>query len=324
MSPHAPRDPAGALGPAFAIHAPLPQVLDAVRAFCRVTLLRGAGSRAARETIAAVIARANRCTSCFEAHLVMLHAGGAHAIAAALAQGDDEALAPPLRTLAAWASRSLEPAHPVHRAPPFTAETAPAFIGTAVFAHYLDRLAMVLLGQQPRRGPDCLQPLRRRLAGVRHAGAWRRAARLPAEAPLGSAPAAAPSWAGSALEIGSRFARLAAALDEAGTHVLTVPVTRRVQDYVCAWTGEAPSVNRQWAERPFRNLDAAALAAGRLALLTALAPDRVDAMVIGDFRRHRPEPTALLAVVAWAAFTAAGRIGEWLAGQPAPGPDAPG
>ena len=52
--------------------------------------------------------------------------------------------------------------------------------------------------------------------------------------------------------------------------------------------------------------------AGRLALLTALASQQVDEMVIQDFRKQHPEDESLIAAAAWAAFAAARKVGSWL------------
>jgi len=53
-------------------------------------------------------------------------------------------------------------------------------------------------------------------------------------------------------------------------------------------------------------------AAGRLALLTALASYQVDEGIVLVFRVHFPEDDKLLGTLAWASFTAARRIGSWL------------
>jgi hypothetical protein len=50
-----------------------------------------------------------------------------------------------------------------------------------------------------------------------------------------------------------------------------------------------------------------------LTLLTALASYQVDKSIVEDFRSHYPEDAQLIAATAWASFTAARRVGVWLA-----------
>jgi hypothetical protein len=52
--------------------------------------------------------------------------------------------------------------------------------------------------------------------------------------------------------------------------------------------------------------------AGRLAMLTAIAPYQVDDGLIGNFRSIYKENVQLLNVLAWSSFTAARKIGTWL------------
>ncbi len=74
-------------------------------------------------------------------------------------------------------------------------------------------------------------------------------------------------------------------------------------------------------------LPAADQAAGRLALLTALASGQVDRSVVRRFRASRPGgtapgnkapggtapgDTALVELTAWASFAAARRVGTWI------------
>ena len=49
------------------------------------------------------------------------------------------------------------------------------------------------------------------------------------------------------------------------------------------------------------------------ALLVALAPHQVDPSVVAAFREHRPADEDLVGAAGWAAFTAARRVGGWLA-----------
>ncbi|MBI4695124.1 MAG: carboxymuconolactone decarboxylase family protein [Gammaproteobacteria bacterium] len=304
----------GALAPVLLLHAGIPGTLPALWAYCRATLHGSLLPRTSKEIAAAAIASANRCPWSFDAHLVALVAGGARRSAEALVRGDYEALGDSgHRACAEWGALTLEAGNPALLAAPCPGAARAELLGTAVLAHHLDRLATVFLAGSPVPGPEALRPLALGLAGLRHAGAWRRAARATAEpAAIAGTADGAPAWSTAAPAIGAAFVALSNALEHAGGRVLAEPVVSRVHDYVSSWDGEAPSINRHWADRPFQPLGASELAAGRFALLTALAPQQVDAMVVGEFRRHHADETTLVEVAAWAAFTAAQRIGAWL------------
>jgi hypothetical protein len=53
-------------------------------------------------------------------------------------------------------------------------------------------------------------------------------------------------------------------------------------------------------------------AAGRLALLTALASSQVDRSVVQMFRASQPGDSTLVELTAWASFAAARRVGTWI------------
>jgi hypothetical protein len=62
-------------------------------------------------------------------------------------------------------------------------------------------------------------------------------------------------------------------------------------------------------------------AAGRLALLTALASYQVDKPIIEAFRRDRPDDATLIELTSWASLMAARRVGAWIpVGAAVPGP----
>ena len=72
--------------------------------------------------------------------------------------------------------------------------------------------------------------------------------------------------------------------------------------------------SRAWVEDALLPVAEPARAAARLALLVTLASFQVDGDVVKSFREQSPSDEALLGMVAWAAFTAARRVGTWLGG----------
>jgi AhpD family alkylhydroperoxidase len=155
----------GAVPDPFRLHSASPRLLGGVWAVCRETLVAGRGPRHLRELVATVVSQINSCPYCVDAHTTMLHADGRGALAGSLLGGaaseglDDEA-----RTFAAWAAATRSPGAAVLADPPFDAELAPEFIGTAVAFHYINRMVTVLASPSPFPGPRALRPLTTRIA----------------------------------------------------------------------------------------------------------------------------------------------------------------
>jgi hypothetical protein len=110
--------------------------------------------------------------------------------------------------------------------------------------------------------------------------------------------------------VAEALARAAAALD--ATDVVPQAVRELVGTWLAEWDGQHPGLSRAWVEEAVAELPAADRAAGRLALLTALASYQVDAGVVEEFRRYRPDDRALLELTAWASLTAARTAAGWL------------
>ncbi len=72
-------------------------------------------------------------------------------------------------------------------------------------------------------------------------------------------------------------------------------------------------ISRRWVDEALADAKTAHLPAARLMLTTALASYQVDAGLIEDFRSQYPDDAQLIAATAWASFTAARRVGLWLA-----------
>ncbi len=147
------------------------------------------------------------------------------------------------------------------------------------------------------------------MAPARRARGW---ARLPVVVLVERADGSLPLGAAPNASVAGAFARLAAVIDEVGRRTLSAEVRARVQVHVDAWNGEERPISGRWVEDALADLDEAPRAAGRLALLTALASYRVSPEVVASFREHHPSDEQLIAVAAWASFTAARRVGTWL------------
>src|SRR5688500_2952543 len=89
--------------PVFMTLSPVPDILAGTWALTREALVAGPASRVDRELVATAVSVANRCPFCVDAHTIMLHSAGAHALAETLARGEIPA-DPRLARLAEWAA----------------------------------------------------------------------------------------------------------------------------------------------------------------------------------------------------------------------------
>jgi AhpD family alkylhydroperoxidase len=306
----------GAVVPPFLLHTPVPTLLAACWMMLRESLAEHHVDRTRKEAVASAVSRANACTYCVDAHTAALHALGDAATADALgdatsARVPEGALAP----LVAWAAATRTADDPTLRVRPFTAAEVPELVGIACCFHYINRLVTIFLAPSPLPfASSRLKRWARRMLGPVLSGRLRRALVggealdfLP-DAPLPPDLA----WTASQPTVAAAFARAAAAFEDAGAAALSVPVRDLVRGHVARWRGEPMPLDRRWVDDAVAALDATQRAAGRLALLTALAPERVDDRVLADFAAAHPGDAALIATTAWASFTTARRIASWL------------
>lgn len=117
--------------------------------------------------------------------------------------------------------------------------------------------------------------------------------------------AAADPWITGALAHGT------AAVDLTAQKLLPEPVRALVTAELTRWDGSDPGPGRAWLDASLRKLPPADRPAGNLALLTALAPYRVDDRVIAAFRQDGSGDREILAVTSWASLrTALRRSGQ--------------
>ncbi|MEQ4721880.1 carboxymuconolactone decarboxylase family protein [Nonomuraea sp. B19D2] len=288
----------GMLAPPIALHSPAPDVLAAAWAILRESLVAsGAVNRTVKEAVAAAVSRRNACPYCLDVHATMAYGLMTERDAAAVAAGRTGEIADAgIRRAVAWAVGGLDDV-------PVPVEQAPELWGTAVTFHYLNRMVNVFLpgglfpsAAVPRRLLGLLT--RSLVRGVREPGA---SARL-------LAPAALPDdlgWASGNAAVRQAFASASAVLEAAGATAVPDDVRELVRGELAARGGRPPGPSRGWAQEAAARLRPAERAAGRLALLTAIAAYQVDARVIDDFRRDPADDRKLIELTAWASFTAA-------------------
>jgi AhpD family alkylhydroperoxidase len=327
------------------LHSPSAELLAGVWNIFRETLLTGEVRRGTKEAVAAAVSDINRCPWCVDAHTSMLYASAEPGAADAILRHNESArgkkgyygkdgqsrnggdgngssgssdgpeIASGLRDVIRWARAGRTPGAPILLDPPFPAESAPEMIGTAVTFHYLNRMVSALLSETFMPGGPWLKGVLRKVGGL----AFRSLARAvhpPGEA-LGLLPEAAlPAdlvWAEGAPHIAGAFARFSAAVERAGEQALPPEVRALVAASVQSWDGTEPGMSTRWVEEAIQPLSGERQSAGRLALLAALAPYRIDEHAVKEFRLYRQETSVLIGALAWASFAAARRVGTWLA-----------
>jgi hypothetical protein len=184
-----------------------------------------------------------------------------------------------------------------------------------VIFHYINRMVTILLGPSPLPFTSGLpKKVSMQMAAWFFGGAIRRPKEqgasldLLAEAPLPDDL----SWAKPSAPIAGAFARFAQAVERSGALALSAEVRRTVSDAVGKWNGSDPGMQNGWCEEVISPLGVEDKTAGRLALLTALAPYRVDESTVHAFSASFPGDSRLLSALAWSSFTAARRVGSWL------------
>lgn len=297
-----------AAAPPLTVHAAQPEVLAAVWAVLRETVLvPGSVPRETKEAIATTVSAVNACPYCVDVH-GMFRRAAQHAEAAPEAE---------LAAAVAWARACRSPEDAKLAAPPFSREQAPETVGTAAAFTYINRIVTVLLDESPfPRGVRFLRGPLSRLAGRflartvgRPLAPGAAVARLPAVA---VPPALA--WASPRPTIAAAFAQLGAATDRAVTPVVPPAARQRVVTVLAEWRGEEPLFGRQWLDDACAGLPPRESAAARLGVLTALAPARVTAEDVAAFAADQPGDAALVALLAWSAYQTTHRAAGWLCG----------
>ncbi|MET9497620.1 carboxymuconolactone decarboxylase family protein [Streptomyces sp. NPDC006552] len=285
--------------PTLVVLTSAPELLAPAWALLRESLIAGSGSRTDRELVAAGVSQANRCPFCVDAHAVLLHATGDHAlgeaVAAAAAPRDERAA-----RLLAWGRATRVPGAPELTPPPFAAADLASHLGTALAFHFVNRIVSALCDENLL--PAGAQRLRavRSLAG-RSVSRVVRAAHAPgASLTLLDSPGPGPRWA-AGTSVGPAYDALRAAA-ASGADLLDDTDLGLVLETVARWDGSHPGPGPDGlpdrAERP----------GARLALLAALAPYRITAADVAAWRVPPFTDRCLVRLIAYGAFAAVDRI----------------
>ncbi|MDI3101413.1 carboxymuconolactone decarboxylase family protein [Streptomyces enissocaesilis] len=289
----------GIPGPApFVALSSAPALLAPAWALMRESLIAGPGDRTGKEVAAFGVSEANGCRFCVDAHTMLLHATGDHALAERLARGREPADERHARVLD-WARRTGSP-DAGRESPPFPPEEAPGYLGTALAFHFINRIVSALVSERLLPGESQrLRPVRS-LAGRSLSRTVRRPAVPGASLPLLDTPGPGPAWA-AGTPVGPAYAALRAAA-ALGAGLLDADDQTLVRTALREWDGSRPPVDPD----PFPGRERRPGA--RLALLAALAPSRIDPADVAAWRRPKHTDHCLVHLVAYGAFAAVDRV----------------
>jgi AhpD family alkylhydroperoxidase len=306
----------GVLPEPFTLHSPVPEILAGVWSIFRESLVAGHVQRSIKEAIAAAISDSNRCPWCVDAHTITLYATGHSEAVQAIIDHDQAQVADTeMQAIIQWASLTRKPGAPIIANTPFSSQDAPEIIGTAVTFHYLNRMVNALLSQTFLPKSAWMGRVFKRTAGWLYTAAVHKTYPPGRSLALLSREANLPDdlgWARGVPTIARAFAGFADVMERAGANTLSPKARTVVLNHIQSWSGEDPGLSRQWVEQAVEGLDAEDKAACRLALLAALASYQIDERVIEEFRAYQPRDADLVAVLTWASFTAARKVGRWL------------
>jgi len=300
----------------FVLHSPLPKLLAGAWMACRETELTGSVPRSMKEAVAAAVSMINRCPYCVDAHTIMLDAIGEHTIASSINHARYSQIRDAkLRSLIKWGLSTGTPKVEMSSLLSFAPQEVPEIIGTAVFYHYINRMATVLLGETPLPSSrPWLKSTLRRIAGRMFSQAVHRPKTAGASLKF-LPPAKLPAdlhWVAANPIIAQAFARFSAAIDEVGEHTIPLQVRKHVVASISNWQGEPIAHSKRWIDNETKGFDEPAKSVAYLALLAALAPWQIDEYSILRFRQYFPDDHLLLSTLAWGSFSAARKIGTWL------------
>lgn len=300
----------------FQMHSPVPKLLAGAWMACRESELVGVVPRAMKEVIAATVSQLNQCPYCVDAHTIMLTAAGEGKVANAISKTRYEDISDErVFEFVQWSLATTSPRSELLRYLPFSKQELPEIIGTAVFYHYMNRMTNALLGDSPLPiGQGWLKSPMKTIASQTFSNAINRAKTVGDS--LDFLPKAdLPNdlrWAKTSANVARAYASFADAVEEAGEQALPIEVRAQVLEELNEWSGKTSELSLAWSEDAISRFDEATESAAHLAILTALAPNRIDSESILAFKKHFPEDEKLLGALSWASFAAARKIGTWL------------
>ncbi len=283
----------------FVLHSPVPELLAASYVVVRETLFTGSAPRSAKEIVAWSVSQANQCPFCV----------GAHGAAVKATRGSDE-------SLRVWAEASAQATRPELATLPFD-EHAVEYFGTMVAFHYLNRMVSAFLDDKMMPTPDFMDGAANAMASIMMGGMVRKQRKIAPGDGLELLPeydeahAWRPAWAEPVPTIADALAGWSGTIETVARERLDASLLEGLAGSIDGWQGGAPTLGLEWLDgvRPAVSADDREVA--DLALITAMAPYRLDDDRIRSVLGQRLDESQTLALVAWAAQRAARRVGTW-------------
>lgn len=304
------------LRPAAVLHSAAPELLAGAWCILRETLLVGKAPRVVKEAAAIGVSHAIESPYHIPAHMQRLP----ERLAPLLDLLPDFA-AEDLLAIAQWANRSAGTDRSASLPRLLESCGAAEILGTAVAFHYFSRMVNIFLEPGSNAFPSHLR-WSEGILGYMGPSMENRLATIvtrPGESLALLAPATLQQdlrWAQSNPVVAGAFARMSRAVDASALEFIPGEVRAVVGNKIARWNGEALRSDLSWIENTTRALHTMDRPLATLLLLTVLGSHQVDARLIASVRKGCPDPhdwsRYLVSVVAWAAFTAARRIGTWL------------
>ena len=288
------------IGPAVMMISPAAELLAAVWALLRESLVAGTVARWRKETVTVSVSALNRCAYDLAGHSIFLRIAGGEAVADALLRGEDPT-DPKVAAIVQWARATATPDSPYPAPMPFDTAEAPEYIGSALALHFINRLVTVILGSELRPGamtdtePRAFDgaPIARAIAQQRIAGESLRLLERPATTAI-------PRWAGNS-PVGTALATLREVIDPRAAG-LSDTAAAKVRVTVTRHHGRELSADRRWLEVSALSPDDRA--GSVLAILTALTPHFVTEGDIAAWRTTEQSDERLLMLLGFGALTA--------------------
>lgn len=260
----------GALVDPFVVHSISPELLAAVWGACRESELVGVVPREIKETVAVTISKTNQVPFCVDAHVVMLHALKAHEVADALLHDRPDRFPEPTRQAFEWSRATAQPAALLS---PFAEQETAEMIGTAVFFHYMNRVATVLLDETPLPSSrKSLKGLLSRIAGWYFSFAARRP-KTPGDSLAFLPDAPLPedlAWASTSRTLAGAWARFALEIERQGQAALPKDTRALASTVIRNLEGPANELRNGSLEAAVQPLPSDQRSAARLVLLSTL------------------------------------------------------
>jgi hypothetical protein len=302
-------------------HSKVPELMAGVWTGGRESILVSDRlDRTTKEAMTAVLSQVNECAYCGDMLISLVYGGGKNEVASRIfTPGQEQISDPIMRERLEWTQAAVTAGPEGVPEPPFTPEELPEAIGSLLAMSHINRVSHVLMDGSPVTAPFGLQGIKAaalRMFGFELKTTTERPI-VPGRALDLLPPAPLPQdmkWASPNPRIAAAMSRWAAVIKREASRVVSPEARELVSRRLQRWEGEQMPISRSWVDKEVEDLKGQDRAIARLALVVAKASYQVDDSLVYDVLGKDRDETRLIRVLAWAAFSAARRIAERIAG----------